>query len=128
MRLFDNTTAETYLVSDIAVARWEQYALGDCMPFDTMWYTVPPGSSSPPDCHPEVELAVVVTGSAAVEASGRITEVNEGSAFLLDSEETHVVHNRSADRPLLVFSTYWMPRPATGVTVAARSAQEALSA
>jgi mannose-6-phosphate isomerase-like protein (cupin superfamily) len=115
MRTFDNTTAETYMVRDIAVARWEQYGLGDRMPFDTMWYTVPPGSSSPPDRHPEVELSVVVTGSARVEVGGQTADVAQGSAFLLESDETHVVHNRSADQPLLVFSTYWMPRSATGV-------------
>jgi mannose-6-phosphate isomerase-like protein (cupin superfamily) len=115
MRTFDNTTAETYMVRDIAVARWEQYGLGDRMPFDTMWYTVPPGSSSPPDRHPEVELSVVVTGSARVEVGGQTADVAQGSAFLLESDETHVVRNRSADQPLLVFSTYWMPRSATGV-------------
>jgi mannose-6-phosphate isomerase-like protein (cupin superfamily) len=115
MRTFDNTTAKTAMVQDVAVARWEQYSLGDCMPFDTMWYTVPPGSTSPPDCHPELELSVVVTGSAAVEAGGRVAEVDQGSAFLLESGETHIVHNRSDDQPLLVFSTYWMPRSLIGV-------------
>ena len=125
MRTFDNTTARTALVRDIAVARWEQYDLGDCMPFDTMWYTVPPGSSSPADCHPELELSVVVTGSAEVEAGGRVHQVDQGSAFLLESEETHVVHNRSLDSPLLVFSTYWMPR---GPHAAVRHDEEALSA
>ena len=125
MRTFDKSQARIVMVRDIAVARWEQYGLGDCMPFDTMWYTVPPGSSSPADCHPELELSVVVTGSADVEAGGRVHQVDQGSAFLLESEETHVVHNRSLDSPLLVFSTYWMPR---GPHAAVRHDEEALSA
>jgi mannose-6-phosphate isomerase-like protein (cupin superfamily) len=125
MRTFDKTEAQTVMVRDIAVARWEQYSLGDCMPFDTMWYTVPPGSSSPADCHPELELSVVVTGSADVEVGGRIRRVDQGSAFLLESDESHVVHNRSLDLPLLVFSTYWMPR---GPRAAVRVDEEAVSA
>jgi mannose-6-phosphate isomerase-like protein (cupin superfamily) len=96
-------------VRDIEVARWEQYALGESVPFGSMWYTVPPGASGPADCHPERELSVVVSGSALVEAGGRRDEVQEGSAFLLESMETHVVRNLSADLPLLIFSSYWMP-------------------
>lgn len=113
MQKFDNALAESYSVGAVEVARWEQYALGDAMPFQAMWYTVAPGSASQRDCHPEIEMSVVVSGSAAVETGGTITEVEHGSAFLLASEEAHVVHNRSADTPLLVFSAYWMPRPTT---------------
>jgi mannose-6-phosphate isomerase-like protein (cupin superfamily) len=125
MRIFDNSAARTEMVRDIAVARWAQYGLGGRMPFDTMWYSVPPGSSSPADCHPELELSVVVTGAADVEVGGRVQRIHQGSAFLLESEETHVVHNRSRDSPLLVFSTYWMPR---GPHAAVRHDEEALSA
>lgn len=109
MRSFDQTSASTYLVGDIPVARWEQYEMGGAMPFDAMWYALPPGSTSPPDCHPEPELSLVISGSAVVEAGGRTTRVEQGSAFLLDSQETHVVHNPSTQHPLLVFSAYWMP-------------------
>jgi len=112
MRTFDKGAADTYRVDRVTVARWEQYSLGDRLPFQAMWYTVPPDSSSPRDCHPEVELSLVVSGSAAVEAGGTITEVPHGSAFLLASQEAHVVHNRSADQPLVVFSAYWMPAEA----------------
>jgi mannose-6-phosphate isomerase-like protein (cupin superfamily) len=125
MRTFDNAAARTVMVRDIAVARWEQYDLGDHMPFNSMWYTVPPASSSPADRHPELELSVVVTGSADVEVGGRIHRIGQGSAFLLESEETHVVHNRSVDAPLLVFSTYWMPG---GARAGAGLDEEALSA
>jgi hypothetical protein len=45
-----------------------------------------------------------------VEASGATTDVASGSCFLLGSEEAHVIHNRSADQPLFIFTTYWMPR------------------
>src|SRR5215470_8325438 len=115
MRTFDKGAADTYLVDRVTVARWEQYSLGGSLPFQAMWYTVPPDSSSPRDCHPEVELSLVVSGSAAVEAGGAITEVPPGSAFLLDSQEAHVVHNRSAEQPLVVFSAYWMPAGAPAV-------------
>src|SRR5215470_2540659 len=122
MRTFDKGAADTYLVDRVTVARWEQYSLGGSLPFQAMWYTVPPDSSSPRDCHPEVELSLVVSGSAAVEAGGTVTEVPPGSAFLLDSQEAHVVHNRSTDQPLVVFSAYWMP---TGAGTAAASTVEA---
>jgi mannose-6-phosphate isomerase-like protein (cupin superfamily) len=51
----------------------------------------------------------VVDGTATVEASGELTEVAQGDCFLLGSEEGHVIHNR-ADRPLRIFTTFWMPR------------------
>ncbi len=109
MRHFVSGSADSCSVGVVEVARWEQYELGDRLPFQAMWYTVPPNSSSPRDCHPEAELSVVITGTASVEAGGELTEVTAGSCFLLDGEEAHVIHNRSADVPLLVFTTYWMP-------------------
>jgi len=133
MRHFCSDSAESYVVGTVDVARWEQYALEGTLPFQAMWYTVPPASSSPQDCHPEVELSVVISGTAAVEASGEVTEVAQGSAFLLASEEAHVIHNRSPEVPLRVFTTYWMPLqpPAgphsatAGVTAATGSPQAA---
>jgi quercetin dioxygenase-like cupin family protein len=120
MRHFASDSAESSPVGVVDVARWEQYSLEDTLPFQAMWYTVPPDSSSPQDCHPEVELSVVISGRAWVEASGEVTEVAPGSAFLLDSEEAHVIHNRSSYDPLLVFTTYWMPRePVAAATVSA---------
>jgi len=121
MRHFASESAQSYPIGVVDVARWEQYSLGDTLPFQAMWYTVPPSSSSPRDCHPEVELSVVVSGTASVEASGEITDVAAGSAFLLGSEEAHVIHNRSAEQPLKVFTTYWMPLEAA----AAAAAEEA---
>ena len=109
MRRFISESAESYTTGVVDVARWEQYSLGGTLPFQAMWYTVPPESSSPRDCHPELELSIVISGTASVEASEQVTEVRPGSAFLLDSEEAHVIHNRSAGVPLLIFSTYWMP-------------------
>jgi quercetin dioxygenase-like cupin family protein len=108
MRHFVSESAESYAVGEVDVARWEQFGLGDVMPFNAMWYTVPPGASSPRDCHPELELSVVISGTAAVETGETITEVVKGSCFLLDSDEAHVIHNRS-DEPVMVFTTYWMP-------------------
>ncbi len=116
MRHFASDAAESYSVGVVDVARWEQYSLGDALPFQAMWYSVPPASSSPQDLHPEVELSVVVSGTASVEASGRITDVAAGSCFLLDTEEAHVIHKRSTDTPLMVFTTYWMPREPVAAT------------
>lgn len=84
------------------------------MPFQAMWYTVPPRSSSPQDRHPERELSVVISGTAHVETGATVTEVAAGECFLLESEEAHVIHNRSADQPLFIFTTYWMPRELAG--------------
>ncbi|MGY0232230.1 cupin domain-containing protein [Longispora urticae] len=108
MRQFISDSAESSAVGVVDVARWEQYGLDGTMPFQAMWYTIPPGGSGPQDGHPELELSIVVTGVATVETGDRITEVPVGSAFLLDSEEPHVIRNLGPE-PLVVFSAYWMP-------------------
>jgi mannose-6-phosphate isomerase-like protein (cupin superfamily) len=118
MRLFASDSAESYAVGVVDVARWEQYGLGGTLPFQAMWYTVPPNSCSPQDCHPEMELSVVVSGTASVEVSGEITDIAAGSCFLLESREAHVIHNRSADTPLFIFTTYWMPEAAAAAHTA----------
>jgi mannose-6-phosphate isomerase-like protein (cupin superfamily) len=113
MRTFDSGKSTFVEVGPIQVARWEQqYQFGTALPFGAMWYTVPPGESSVRDCHPEPELSIVVAGTGFVEVASGTTEVAVGSAFLLDSEEAHVIHNRTADSPLTIFSAYWMPLPA----------------
>jgi mannose-6-phosphate isomerase-like protein (cupin superfamily) len=109
MRLFASDAAEFYAVGVVDVARWDQFAINHLLPFQAMWYTVPPRSSSPRDQHPERELSVVISGTASVETNGQTVDVAQGSAFLLDSEEAHVIHNRSGDVPLQVFTTFWMP-------------------
>ena len=110
MRTFETSRTEFQQVGPVTVARWEQYRIGEgVMPFGAMWYTVPPASSSARDCHPELELSIVVAGTAHVEVGGAITEIGAGNAFLLDSEEAHIVHNRDADQPVMIFSGYWMP-------------------
>src|SRR3954447_8013418 len=109
MRLFARERALASPVGPVDVARWEQYDLDDALPFQAMWYTVAPQSSPPPDCHPEFELSLVISGVASVEVGDTITEVVAGSSFLLDSGERHVIHNRSSEQPLVVFSAYWMP-------------------
>ncbi|WP_412538118.1 cupin domain-containing protein [Longispora sp. K20-0274] len=109
MRQFSSGSAESSAIGVVDVARWEQYGLDGTMPFQAMWYTIPPGGSGPRDGHPELELSIVVSGVATVETGGQVTDVPVGAAFLLDSEEPHVIRNRSADVPLVVFSAYWMP-------------------
>jgi quercetin dioxygenase-like cupin family protein len=109
MRHFDHGAAESAPIGEVDVRRWEQYGLDGTLPFQAMWYTVPPGCSPARDRHPEVELSLVLSGTASVEIDGQITEVAAGSSFLFDSGEAHVIHNRSADTDLTVFSAYWMP-------------------
>lgn len=109
MRTFDKATAESKTVGPLDITRWEQFGIGAAMPFQAMWYTVPPLSASVPDRHPELELSLVLTGTADVETEGRFSAVEAGSAFLFDSEEEHIIHNRSAEVPLTIFAAYWMP-------------------
>ena len=111
MRRLANDLLDSPDTDAVSVVRWETYPIGDALPFRAMWYLVPPGDSPPSDCHPEVELSVVVRGTATVEASGELTAVPAGSAFLLDSFESHIVHNASPETPLVVFSAYWLPDP-----------------
>lgn len=113
MRMFDRATAEAQSVSGVTVVRWEQYELAGTVPFQAMWYEVPPGAAAPLDRHPERELSVVVAGTAEVEAGGDTVRVPSGSAFLLDGGEAHRVRNASATSPLVVFSAYWMPAEQT---------------
>lgn len=110
MRHLVEGSAESYINEGVKVVRWEQFELGDTMPFQAMWYTVPPASSTPQDHHPEVELSVVLSGTASVEASGKITDIGPGESFLLSSKEAHIIHNRSADEPVFIYTSFWMPR------------------
>lgn len=114
MRKLVSDSAESFTNEGVEVVRWEQFELGDTLPFQAMWYTVPPASSSPQDYHPEVELSIVVSGTASVEASGQITDVGPGGCFLLSSKEAHIIHNRSADQPVTIWTTFWMPRELAG--------------
>ena len=106
---FDHKTINVDVIGDIEVGRWEQYGLGDLMPFDAMWYVVPPGSTTPVHSHPEPELSIVVSGSGIVRGGADSAEIRPGRAFLLGSDEDHTVHNPSPHEPLVVFSAYWMP-------------------
>ena len=109
MRHLVKESTEPYPVGVVDVFPWDKFSLGHRLPFGAQWYTLPPGSTSKQDCHPELELSVVVQGTASVEASGHLTDVADGEVFLLDSGEAHVIHNRSPNAPLMVFTTYWMP-------------------
>jgi quercetin dioxygenase-like cupin family protein len=109
IRVLDRTRASTEHVAGLRVTRWAQFDLDDMLPFQAMWYAVPPSASTYQDRHPEAELSLVVTGTATVEALGGVVEVRAGEAFLLPAGEPHVVHNRSDDADLVVFSAYWLP-------------------
>ncbi|WP_018353149.1 cupin domain-containing protein [Longispora albida] len=111
MRKFDKAAAESKVVGPIDVTRWEQFGLNAAVPFQAMWYTVPPLSASVLDRHPELELSIVISGAADVESieSGSFTPVVAGDGFLFDTEEGHIIHNRSETEPVTIFAAYWMP-------------------
>ncbi|WP_432972614.1 cupin domain-containing protein [Dactylosporangium sp. CA-233914] len=113
MRTYQLGRGPNQPVGDVDVFRWDGYEGVGAMPFRAMWYQVPAGGSSPADQHPELELSIVVAGAGAVEVDGRApVEVRTGDAFLLETEERHVVHNRRPDEPLVVFSAYWFAKEA----------------
>jgi hypothetical protein len=95
----------------IRIGRWTQYPASQQLPFDAMWCVFEPGSRSNEDCHPEVELAVVVSGAARFESPEGAPPVDAptGSAVLLGSTERHVVVNASRTDPLVLLSVYWLP-------------------
>jgi quercetin dioxygenase-like cupin family protein len=109
VRVLDRTTARTRQVAGLQVTRWEQFELAERLPFQAMWYSVPPAASTYEDRHPEAELSLVVSGTATVEALGGVADVPAGQAFLLPAGAPHVVHNRSESEELVVFSAYWLP-------------------
>lgn len=93
----------------IKVGRWSQYNRVDAAPFGAMWCVVPPGGRSNTDCHPDRELVIVVRGSVDVQAGGHTETALPGTAVLLESEEPHVLVNRSTEEPLVTLSVYWVP-------------------
>ncbi|HEX8095572.1 cupin domain-containing protein [Jatrophihabitans sp.] len=124
MRTFDSTSADSATVGPLEVARWEQYGLQATMPFGAMWYTVPAGGSSPRDCHPELELSIVIEGTAFVESNASTVELPRGSAILFDSAEPHVISNRDQRAPLTIFSAYWLPLEPTASSPAQAGTRE----
>lgn len=109
MQVFDYSTSHKDVVDKVDVVRWEQFPAVDGFPFKVMWYCVPPSSNSPLDCHSEVELSIVLRGTATVQTDGSRKTVEQGNGFLLDSSQAHTVFNTSPDEPLLILSAYWMP-------------------
>ncbi|MET8951041.1 cupin domain-containing protein [Streptomyces sp. NPDC004393] len=113
-------SSESAVLTDeyaIRIGRWSQYAGSEALPFGAMWCVVPPGGSSAPDHHPEVELAVVVGGRAAFAVEGREPEPTPvGTAVLLDPEERHVIHNLSDTEPVTLLSIYWLPEDPEAAT------------
>src|ERR1051326_6236740 len=94
MRILDRESAVSSVDGVLTVTRWEQFKAIEALPFGGMWYSVAPLSASPVDQHPDLELSLVLSGEAEVETGGRRVRVPQGSAFLLDSEEAHVIHNQ----------------------------------
>src|SRR5215475_14603369 len=80
VRVFNSTQAALRAEYGIEIGRWSQYDGVDILPFQAMWCIVPPASHSVQDCHPEVELAVVVGGQARMVFDDRMVEVPSGAA------------------------------------------------
>lgn len=109
MQVLNSDSARLTPEFGIMVGRWSQYSEAGGAPFGAMWCVVPPGGHTDTDCHPDRELVVVVRGSADVQAGGHAETALPGTAVLLDSEEPHVLVNRSAEEPLVTLSVYWVP-------------------
>ncbi|MGH3660961.1 MAG: cupin domain-containing protein [Micromonosporaceae bacterium] len=109
VRKYQQGDAELTAEYGIEIGRWAQYRDLGKLPFDAMWCVIPPGGTSNEDCHPEIEFAVVVDGHASYESGGKDIDAPTGSVILLESEERHVIHNRSEERPLTILSIYWLP-------------------
>jgi mannose-6-phosphate isomerase-like protein (cupin superfamily) len=119
MRVLTSDSAALTAEFGIQVGRWAQYAgIGDT-PFGAMWCLVPPGGHTDTDCHSEREMWIVVSGNAEVRLPDRSAPALTGSAVLLDSEEPHVLVNRSETEPLVVLSLYWEPAAVTAGAAAA---------
>lgn len=108
MEQFSRAAAGFEREHGLDIARWSQFAAAGHLPFEAMWFVVPPRSASLPDEHPEAELAVVVQGSGDFETADRRVPATAGTAVLFGPGERHTVHNPSAE-PLLVLSAYWIP-------------------
>ena len=94
----------------IHIGRWSQYGDLGSLPFDAMWCQIPADSDSAEDCHPEVELAVVVGGRATFTVDGRQVAAPTGTAVLLQPGERHVIH--AHDAPVRILSIYWLAKAA----------------
>ena len=109
MRILAGYSAQLEPEFGILAGRWTQYPdIGD-LPFGAMWCVTPPGGKSDPDQHSQRELVVIVSGSAEVHAGGSQQTAQTGNVVLLESEEQHVVVNRSDTDPLLTLNLYWEP-------------------
>jgi uncharacterized cupin superfamily protein len=109
MRILAEDSAQLEPELGILAGRWTQYRdLGD-LPFGAMWCVTPPGGKSDPDQHSERELVVIVSGNAEVQAGGSQQTAQAGHVVLLDSEEQHVLVNRSSTDPLVTLNLYWEP-------------------
>ncbi|MGK5637066.1 cupin domain-containing protein [Streptomyces sp. URMC 126] len=94
----------------IGIGRWEHRPTKQPLPFDAMWCRVPAHGKSAPDEHPEVELAVVVGGTAVFTVEGEEVTARPGTAVLLSPGERHVI--TAAEEPVCILSVYWLPSAA----------------
>ncbi|HEY9475557.1 MAG TPA: cupin domain-containing protein [Mycobacteriales bacterium] len=116
MKAFSSGSATLAPEFGVLSGRWAQYAeSGDLpeLPFDAMWVVVPPGGRTNEDCHPELELSVVVEGSATFESPNGRTDASAGTTVLMDSAERHVIYNKSTESRVVILSVYWMPQNTT---------------
>jgi mannose-6-phosphate isomerase-like protein (cupin superfamily) len=117
MRVYSSSEASLIPEFGIMSGRWTQYGDTGSLPFGAMWLRVEPGGSAHTDNHPERELMIVVRGSAEVRLSDGTHRVGPGSVALLESRETHVLANASAEEPLVALSLYWIPQDGTDAAV-----------
>jgi mannose-6-phosphate isomerase-like protein (cupin superfamily) len=109
MRIFAGESAQLEPEFGILAGRWSQYPELGHLPFGAMWCVTPPGGQSDVDQHSQREFVVVVSGSAEFQAGDDKQPVQTGNVVLLESEEPHVMVNRSATDPLVTLNLYWEP-------------------
>lgn len=80
---------------------------------------LPPHASSAPDCHPDNEAMIVLSGDGVVECAGerRAAEryrLAHDDVLIVPGGVSHAMHNE-ADKPLVWLAIYWLtPRRPEG--------------
>jgi mannose-6-phosphate isomerase-like protein (cupin superfamily) len=74
--------------------------------FGVMACFLPSGKQSDPDCHDQVEVMVVLSGSGAVDIAGEETTVDVGEMVAIQRNCEHVVRN-SGGATMSWLSFYW---------------------
>lgn len=76
------------------------------VPFSSRLVNVPPGESTNPHNHHDVEMWIILNGKGLLHSNGKDYFVNEGEIVYFDPLDSHVITNQSTNE-LLQFLTIW---------------------